>query len=390
MEVAQVYQILNTVTGEVLGKTDLVQEDLSNVIDIGKEIFNSDMVDNYVKKLVDHIGRVVFVDRPYRGGAPSVLMDGWEYGSVMEKISVDLPEATENESWELEDGQSYDPNIFYAPKVRVKFYDSKTTFEVKMSFAKRQVKSSFSGENQLNAFFSMIYNAIENAITVRNDALIMRTINSMTAYTLASEFADGTYAGKTSGKAVNLLYLYNQMTGTGVPDLTADKAITNPEFIRFAAYTIGMYSDRMTKLSTLFNVGGNARFTPKDLQHIVMLSDFVNATSVFLQSDVYHDNLVQLPKAETVPYWQGSGQSYAFDDISGIDVTIKTDDGNKTVTATGILAVIFDRDALGVTNKERWVNSKFNEAGDFYTNWYKVDAAYFVDPNENFVVFYVA
>ena len=120
MEVKQIYELMNTVTNEVLGKSDLVLEDLSNVVDVGTEIFNASAVDNYVRSLVDHIGKVVFVNRPYTGSVPSVLMDGWEYGSVCEKIIADMPEATENESWKLEDGTSYDPNIFYQPKVSAK------------------------------------------------------------------------------------------------------------------------------------------------------------------------------------------------------------------------------------------------------------------------------
>lgn len=156
MQVKQIYTLVNDVTKEVLGKEGLMLEDLSNVVDVGTEIINANAVDNYVRTLVDRIGRVVFVNRPYSGGAPSVLMDGWEYGSVLEKIAADIPEATENESWELEDGVSYDPNIFYKPKVYAKFFNSKVTFEVPVSITERQVKESFTSPTQLNAFLSMI------------------------------------------------------------------------------------------------------------------------------------------------------------------------------------------------------------------------------------------
>ena len=139
MKVSQVYELLNTVTGEILGQTDLVKEDLSNVVDLGVQIFDATSVDNYVKSLVDHIGKVVFVNRPYAGGAPSVLMDSWEFGAVLEKIQCDMPDATENESWSLEDGESYDPNVFYQPKVSAKFYQKRITFEVPMSFTEMQV-----------------------------------------------------------------------------------------------------------------------------------------------------------------------------------------------------------------------------------------------------------
>ena len=387
MEVKQIYSLMNTVTSEILGKQELVAEDLSNVVDIGNEIFNANAVDTYVKSLVNHIGRVIFVNRPYVGSVPSVLMDSWEFGSVLEKIQADLPNAVENESWELTDGHSYDPNIFYKPKVSAKFFNKRVTFEVDMSFTEMQVKQSFSSVSQLNGFLSMLYNSVDKAMTIKIDSLVMRTINNMTAQTLHTEYPTGDYSTKSGIRAVNLLKLYNDKFSAS---LTADKAITTPEFIRFASYTMGLYVDRLSKISTLFNVGGKDRFTPKDLLHVVMLSDFQKASMAYLQSDTYHDMYTALPNAETVPYWQASGQDYSFTDVSEIHVNIESGATTAEVTAGGILCVMFDRDALGVTNLNRRVTTNYNAKAEFWNNFYKFDAGYFNDLNENFVVFFVA
>lgn len=384
MEVKQIYELMNTVTGEILGGSAVVNEDLSNIVDIGTAIFNASAVDNYVKSLVNHIGRVIFVNRPYSGNVPSVLMDGWEYGSVLEKISAELPAATENESWELTNGTSYDPNVFYKPTVSAKFFNKRVTFEIPMSFTERQVKESFSNAEQLNGFLSMLYNAVDKSMTVKVDALVMRTINNMIGETLKADFPEGAYAGGSGVKAVNLLYLYNQRYGTS---LTPKNAITEPEFIRFASYEMGVYMSRMSKISNLFNIGGKDRFTPSDMLHVVMLADFKKAANVFLQSDVFHDSFTELPNADVVPYWQGSGTGYDFNDISALD--IKTASGSPVKTS-GILGVMFDRDALGVTNLDRRVTTNYNPKAEFYNNWYKFDAGYFNDTNENFVVFFVA
>lgn len=384
MEVKQIYNIMNTVTGEILGESAVVAEDLSNIVDIGTAIFNASAVDNYVKSLVNHIGRVIFVNRPYSGNVPSVLMDGWEYGSVLEKINAELPDATENESWDLINGTSYDPNVFYKPTVEAKFFNKKVTFEIPMSFTERQVKESFSNAEQLNGFLSMLYNAVDKSMTVKIDALVMRTINNMIGETLKADFATGEYGGGSGVKAVNLLYLYNQRYGT---TLTADKAITEPEFIRFASYEMGVYMSRMSKISNLFNIGGKDRFTPSDMLHVVMLADFKKAANVFLQSDVFHDSFTELPNADIVPYWQGSGAGYGFTDISAVNITTAS---GATINANGILGVMFDHDALGVTNLDRRVTTNYNPKAEFYNNWYKFDAGYFNDTNENFVVFFVA
>ena len=385
MKVNQIYEIINDVTKEVLGEKSItVAEDLSNIVDIGKEILNGTDIDNYVKSLVDHIGRVIFVNRKYSGGAPSVLMDGWEFGSILEKITADLPEATENESWELENGTSYDPNIFYQPKVSAKFFNNRVTFEIPMSFTEKQVKSSFSSREQLNGFVSMLYNSIDRSMTIKIDSLIMRTINNFIGETLHAEYPDSSYTTKSTVKAVNLLYLYNTEKGT---TLTADKCLTDTEFIKYSSYMMKLYVSRLGKASTLFNIGKKDRFTPKDMLHIVLLDNFASASDIYLQSDTFHNELTEFPNHETVPFWQGSGDDYSFTDVSTID--IKTS-GNNTIKATGILGVMFDRDSLGVTNLDRRVTSQYNAKAEFFNNWFKFDAGYFNDMNENFVVFFVA
>lgn len=376
MQVKQIYTIINNITKEILGTTDLVAEDLTNIVDVGKSLFDNTSVDNYVKTLVNHIGKVIFVSRPYSGNVPSILMDSWDYGAVVEKISAELPEAVENKSWELTDGTDYSPNVFYKPTVSTKFFNNKVTFEIDMSFTEMQVKESFSSATEINSFLSMLYNAVEKSFTVKVDALIMRTINNMIGETLDAD--------KTSNvKAVNLLKLYNDKFGT---TLTAAKSITDKEFIRFASMTMALYIDRMSRLSTLFNIGGKDRFTSADMLHVVMLSDFKASANSYLQSDTFNNEFTKLPAAETVPYWQGSGTNFAFDKVSAINV--KTSSG-KSVTKSGILAVMFDRDACGISNLNKRVTTNYNPKGEFYTNFFKLDCGAFNDLNENFVVFFV-
>ena len=379
MKVTQLKDIVNTVTSEVLGKEDVVSEDLSNLVDVGNEIINTDNVDNYVKKLIDRIGKVIFVNRLYAGGVPSVLMDSWEFGSIVEKISADLPDADENDSWKLENGQEYSQDTFYQPTVSAKFFNSKVTFDIKLSFTTQQVKESFSSVNELNAFLSMLETGVKNSMTVKLDSLIMRTINNMTAQTL--------YKGQAMQK-VNLLTAYNTATGQ---KLTADKALLDKDFLKFASLTIKKYQARITKMSKLFNQGEKDRFTNINDLHTVLLSEFADSAEVYLMSDTYHNDNVALPQHETVPYWQGSGKTYSFNDVSYIKV--KINDGTKTakdVTQAGIIGVMFDTNALGVSNLNQRTTTAYNARAEFYTNFYKMDAGYFNDLNENFVVFYIA
>lgn len=380
MEMNQVYEIVNSLSEQYLGDTAVVETELTNVVDIGNAVMDLNHVDHYVRDLIDHIGKVVFVNRAYRGKTPSLVMDGWEYGAVLEKITFDeYPEAQENDSWNLQDGQSYDPNIFYKPSVSAKFFQKRNTFDIPMSFAQRQIKSAFSSATQLNAFFSMIETVIQNSMTIKMDQLSEAAINNMIAVTLKDN---------NSNRAVNLLTRYNTATGKS---LTAAQAIIDPDFLRYASYIMKLYSERIQRLSKLFNVGGKERFTSSDKLHMILLSEFAAGAEAYLYSDTFHDQFVHLAKAETVPYWQGSGTDYAFGSTSKIHIVPNTGAGTETaVEQAGILGVMFDRDAVGVSNLDRRVTSNWNGRAEFYNNWFKFDAGYFNDPNENFIVFYAA
>ena len=378
MKVTQIKDLVNNSLKEVNGSSQLLKEDLSNVVDIGKELLNNDDIDNFVKKLVDRVGKTVFNDRVYQGSAPSVLMDAWEYGSVVEKIDADLPKVEENDSWKLEDGKSYDQDIFYQPKVSAKFFNSKTTFDIPMSFTKMQVESAFSSPTELNSFISMLMVKTQNAMTVNLDGLIMKTINNFTANVINA---------KKGMQVVNLLDMYNKTAQTKA---TVDNALTSPDFIKFANLTINTYRDRLTKMSTLFNEAGLNKFTPVDNQHLVILSDLASASKVYLESDTYNQDNVKISNYDTVPYWQGSGTTYNFKDTSKIDIAIKDGTQTKEVIQTGILGVLFDTSALGVSCQNPRTTTAVNARAEFYTNFNKYDAMYYNDLNENFVVFMIA
>lgn len=384
MTVEQIYSLMNDVVGEVTGTTDLVLEDLSNVVQIGEAVLNATSYDNYVRTLVNHIGKVDFHSRLYSGGAPRIYKDSWEYGSIREKISFVIPESEENPSWDLTDGETYNQDKFTKPVVKVKFYNGRTTYQIPLSITERQVKESFSTVSQLNSFITGLQVSVENAITIKNDALIMETINAMIAQTV--------YEG--GAKAVNVLKLYNEQFNK---ELTFDECWTDTDFIKYASFTIGLYSDRITRVSTLFNIAGEVRFTPKDKLHLVMLSEFAKAANVYLQSDTFHEEYTALPNAETVPYWQGSGQTYNIGDTSKIDVTVANpaagqqgEEDTITVVQAGVFAVMFDDWAVGITNEDRRTTSHVNAVGEFTNYWYKLDAEYFNDISENFIVFYAA
>ena len=386
MEIKQIHAVVQDALKEALGETALLNEDLSNVVSMGDTLTNANAYETYVRALVNRIGKTIFVDRQYKGRAPKVLMDSWEYGSIAQKISGDLPNViTIDESWDLQDGSSYDPNVFNAPNgIKAKVFNGLTTFEIDRSIVDRQLKQSFTSAYEMNRFIEMLFTLVNNALTLATEQLIMRTINNMIGVTFKQEYAGAEANTKSGVRAINLLYKYNQEYGTS---MTKEVAIKNADFLKFASAEIGVDISHLQNYSTLFNNGGAQRFTPKDELHVVMLDTFVKYTATYLQADTFNKDLLALPNAEEIGYWQGSGTSFAIGDTSKIN--IKTSKGDN-VQLDYIIGCAFDRNCLGVSLFDRRVKTHYNEKGEFTNYFYKQEARYFSDENENFIFWYLA
>ena len=387
MDIKQIAGLTNNVSAEVLGESaPVVDENLGNIVDVGTAVFNANSFDAFVRTLVDKVGRMVFVDRVYRGRVPSVIRDGWEYGACLQKLQCELPDAQENDAWELQSGTSYDTQVFLAPVISTNYYNLRVTFEIQMSTVEMQLKSAFNNATQAASFIAMIYNAIENSMTIKLDALIMRAIDNIIVETVYDDFGANAITGGSGVKAVNVLYLYNQTVDPS-DALTASNCMQSPAFLRFATNLMSMYKDRLAVESSLFNIDGKPRFTPADRLHFVVLSEFAAGVKSYLQSDTFHDEMVALPEHEVVPFWQGSGTDYAFSNTGKIDVVTAS---NHNIQVTGVLGVMFDSDAVAVCNMNRYTTSAYNARGMFTNTWFKMDAAYMNSFQENCVVFFAA
>lgn len=392
MKVEQIKDIINLANRQVLGKEELTEINLEGLISTGKTLFqmqedapNNHIVDNYVNAIIDATAKYVFVNRVYKRRAPKVLMDNWEFGTLVRKIRISkLPKAQNNQAWELVDGQVYEENQFYKPHVIESIFNDKTSFMVPISITEEQVKSAFTTMDEMTRFMGMIETMIYNKLNLDLDATIMLTINNMISLTLKDDYGTSAYNSKSGVKAVNLLYLYNQKYGT---TLTKQKAIGDKDFLRFAVETIKNYTGKLTAMTSLFNIKKSDKFTEKDLQHLVILDTFINAIQTHLQSDTYHKELVEMPYYETVNFWQGVGNDFDFEDTSTINIT--DSNGNKT-NINYVVGVLFDRDALGVSQFEDHVETKYIKIARFWNNFYSREARYFNALDEQFVVFFLA
>ena len=376
-DVSQIYTIVNSVAKQTLGESAIEVVDSSTMIALGDKVLSSDVdTDNFTNNLVDRIGKTVFSVRNYTALYPDVVKHPFEFGCIVQKIYVDLPDAKENNSWEI-GKETYKPE--YAPvikaNVKQKLFSKISTWEIDCTIPDYMLRTAFKDAVQMGVFINAIFTAMDNRMQI--------AIENMVDLTRASFIARKLFNKKPCG-SINLLLEYNTLTNAG---LTVNSCMRNVEFLKWASMTISIWLKRMTRMSKLFNDEGYARHTPSDSLVLTVLQDFASATDTFLQADTYHNELTKLPLYDTVPYWQGSGTSFDFNDTSKIVIKL---DATNTITQTGVIAVAYDYEALGTTINERRSSTERNNK-DEYTNYYnKANIGYFNDMSENGIVFYIA
>ena len=375
MEIKQAWQFVNTATQEVLGETALVAEDLSNIVDVGDSIQNALGTEKFYKSVVNQIGRMLFVTRPYRGKYASMFKDSWEFGSIVGKLQAELVDASENDAYQIVNGASYDPYVVNLPVVSSKFYNKAVTFELDITNPEDQIKQSFKSADEMMRFLSMIEVMVNNSMELKLEALAQRTINN---------FA-GAIIDNNGANVIHLVTEYNGIAGTS---LTAGTAVINADFLRYAVARMGDVKSYLREYSTIFNLGGKARHTPTDLLHVVVNSAFASRVKTHLQSVTYNEEFVKLPKYEEVGKWQGLGTAGSLTDRTTIKADVVLDDGTtKAVDKANIVCIMFDHDALGVLQPQKKVTSIYNPKGEYYNQFWKWVSRYFCDFNEQGAVF---
>ena len=374
--VAQVYGLINNVAKQAFGENAIAVSDTSGLVALGDFVLSSDSsTDLFTHSLVDRIGKTIFSVSRYGGKKDGMVREPFEYGCIVQKIYVDLPEAKENNAWKIGD-DSYKPDFapVIKPTVRQKLFNKMSTWEIDVTIPDFMLRTAFTNATSMGVFVDAIFTAMENMMVValENNANLTR----------ASFIARKLSANKKCG-AINLLAEYNKITSAG---LTVEAALRNSEFLKWSAMQINLWVSRLPKMSTLFNDEGYRRHTPKENIVLDVLQDYASATSTFLESDTYHNNLVSLPRYESVPYWQGSGTDFAFASTSAINIKL---DESTTVSKSGIIAVAYDYNAMGVTLTERRSASQRNDKDEYTDYFNKATFGYFNDMSENGIVFYI-
>lgn len=375
--VNQVYQMVNDAAKEALGQQAVAVKDTGSLVSLGEQIQVTENVETFYKTLVNRIGRTVVAVRAFEINERSVMRNEMEWGVIYQKISFKPRDAVENASWDsTKQANPYD--IEPQTTVVQKLFSVMGTYSYEDSIPDYQLFTAFTTPAAMAAFISGIYTNMYNYLKIAEANLANLAVNTYMA---------GAMSGTNAAQKRNLLKEYNdKFTKT----LTVEQALTDASFLKFASKTINDTIKQFTSPSAIFNAEGIVRQTTKDKLVVEVLSQFATATTSYMESDTYHNELVKLPRYEEVNYWQASGTGFSFEDVSTIDIQNAKINEGAEVKKTGIVAFIHDYDAVASIIYRRRSNSIYNPRAERYNVMEKADKGYAVDLSENGVVFYMA
>lgn len=386
MKVNQIASMLNDVFSEIVGETALISEDLGNIVDCGRVILSStqwgDNFDKYVGRIIDKVGRSIYVDRPYDGDDLGISREAWDYGSILEKVRVEVGDYVDSKQWMLTNSPapSFDVFAFDSPaEVEAKYFNVKDTFRIKICLPRNQMESAFRSASDMQRFIGAIENRIRTKREIAREALAYRTENNLIAAKL-----------QYGQNVVNLLTEYKAASGDSTT--TAATALENADFLRYCVRRFKTDKKLLAKFSGTYNVHHYGTFTPASRLKVFALTDFATAVETVLRSNTYHDNFVTLEGYREVPFWQGRGiNNDSFADRSTIKAYPAQDEVTPVLqNQSGIVFVMQDTDAAMIANEELPVDVIYNPEGRFYKYWYGLDCSSYNDLSENLIVYIIA
>ena len=390
----QIAEIVNDAYKDALGvSTAATPRSTTDFVSMGEQLNANNAYDLWYNSLVNRISKTIYSVRRYEAKRRGVLRDETEWGAFKQKVHYNLTDAVDNPAFKIpqvsgetrtyNQSSPYDVNTTLG--VKVLMFGGQGTWSIEVIRPIAQIMTAFTGAAEMAAFIDGLYVYIENSYEVQIESIEALADNTAIARCLVK------------GKHRNLLKEYNATLPSGTTALTAAGALSDPDFLRFAAKEINDTIGFMADMSTLFNEAGMPKFTPRDRVVVEMLHQFTSASSTYLKSNTFHDELVALPNFIDVNKWQTGGTGYGFADTSKIaiqhdDLIVNTEDPEDTgsVTQSGVICFVKDIDAVAANFGERYTWEEMNKRDRVMIHGEQARKGYAVDPNENMIVFYVA
>lgn len=375
MNTNQIYGILNDVVSQGIGSSALGTINEQNLVSLGNVVLSSTTnTEAFLNTLVQRIGRTIIRYRKYENKLRGMILDDFEYGAIVQKIRIAMPDAEADESFGLTDGQSVDHYKVAKPDVQQKLFVTRTPYQYKVTIQRKHLKEAFLSESAMASFISGVFGEVRNAIDLGLERLARNAFNNMIAESY------GASAASPKQNVVNLGTLYRAINANA--PATAAGLLNDNDFLRFAVSTINERIDMLQEMSVLNTPDSSAlpTFTPKDRMHVYILSQFKRRLETVVQYAAFNEMLVDIAGNETLTYLQS-----AQDPLS-VHVTRASD--RTEIEVENIVGLVYDRDACGAYKwDEEVATTPVNAAGLFYNVYYHLQQLWFNDLSENFVVF---
>lgn len=385
MEVNQVYSLLNDINQQMWGEDALAVKDLSGIISMGNAVLSSSTnVDKFFSTLVDRIGKVIIRRLDLELDFPKLMMNEFEWGCVLQKITIDPFGAKANTDWQVSD-PGFTPSLLeiYPPSIHQMLFTDAVTFEMRKSLPNSILATAFTGAGEMANFMTAVTAAMVDSMTLSLNNLSRTCVNNFIAEKI-----------KNSNGIVNIADMYNTAYSSS-PVTDCEEAMRTPEFLRYATNVIRKYFKYLSMPNVNYNVAGLVRATQRDNMHFLANTTFVAGLESYLYADTFHEEMVSLKNYTEVAYWQGNLDSDNTsinlpEDVTAIEVIPSSEKGQlspQSISQSGIIAVMADRQAMGIgLNKRR--SAAFNNVMDDITT-VKMSATQqlFNDLSENGVIF---
>ena len=374
MDTNQIYQLVNAVNQEAFGAQALSVKDTAGLVSLGNTILSSNTnTEAFLNTLVQRIGRTIISYRRYRSKLADMVRDDFEWGAILQKIRVHMPEAEADESYGLVDGQSVDHYKIAKPEVQQKFFVTRSPYQFHVTIQKVHLKEAFLSESSMGAFLGAVTGQVRNAMEVT-----LENLGRITLANMAAEVSNPSNPGL--GRVYSLVSMYNQFAQPSEA-LTPDTAMFVPAFLAYAMQIINETIDGFQELGSYYNIDSIETFTPKEMIRVKVVSPFVRAAETVLQYRAFNEELVSIDSAyQKLAFWQNPD--------APMSISIKRASDGTEISMPNVIAMVHDRDALGMYREEEEVaTTPINAAGLYYNTYYHAKQLWFNDLSENFVVF---
>lgn len=385
----QIYTIVNEVASQAMGSKAMAVIDNTGLIALGNTVLGSDATkNNFINALTDRIGRTIVSFRAYHSHFPDFERDSIEWGNILQKLKISMPDAEEDKSYNLVDGESVDQYKINKAKVNQLLFTTETPWQTHITVHLEQLEKAFIDSNAMGAFISGMFGEVQNRIELAMENLSMDCVNNYMGEICNSP------AGN-SERIINLVTEYKKMTGVD-HTTTPTEALNDEEFLKYVVRRINSISTTMEYMTNgMYNSspdGSKAtteytRHTPKSEQRMMLFIDLVNALKTNINSKAFNMEQVAIDiPFKTVPFWQSlkSPSGFSVKPASGRG-------GTSGVTRSNVMGVLYDREAMGTFKKKyNSITSPINAAGQYYNVFYHMITMYYNDLTENGVVFLLA